>query len=71
MFSQKKINKIISKVAKKYNLPVPVIEEVFRSQFSCAREATETKKNIRFPYIGILYNRENKNPKYLKHKDGK
>lgn len=68
MFSQKKITKIVKEAAKKFNIPVPVAEEIFRSQFSCAREAIETKKNIRFPYIGLLYNRDNKNPEYLEHK---
>ncbi len=68
MFSQKKITKIVKLAAKKFNIPVAVAEEIFRSQFSCAREATESKKNIRFPYIGLLYNRDNKNPEYLEHK---
>lgn len=68
MFSQKKINSIISKIAKKYKLPTQVVEAVFRSQFEVARAATEEKKNIRFPFIGLLYQRENKNPKYLKHR---
>ena len=71
MFTQIKINNIIKKVAKKYKLPIPVVEAIFRSQFECAREATEDCKNIRFPQIGILYHRENKNPEYIKHKKTK
>lgn len=71
MFSQKKINDMIRQVAKKHGLPISVVEAVFRSQFECARAATEEKKNIRFPYIGLLYHRENKNEEYLKHRKNK
>lgn len=65
----KKIEAIIGNIAKKYNRPKQVITAVFRSQFECAREATESGKNIRFPRIGLLYNRNNKNPEYLKMKE--
>lgn len=63
-----KAEDIIKDIAKKTGRPIPVIEKVVRSQFECARESTEKGLNIRFPYIGMLYNRNNKNPEYLEHR---
>jgi hypothetical protein len=68
MFGEKKIDSIVAKLAKKHQMPRALVHAIIRSQFECAREATEEKKNIRFPYLMLLYNRENKNPEYLKHR---
>ena len=68
MFGDHKIDKIITELSKRYKLPKAKIEAIVRSQFECAREATESKQNIRFPYLMLLYNRDNKNPEYLKHR---
>jgi len=68
LFSQKKVRKQIKDIAEELNIDPKVVEAVVRSQFECAREATQDKKNIRFPYLFLLYHRENKNPDYLKHR---
>lgn len=68
-FKSKKITALIKKLSKKYGVPVTIAEAVIRSQFEAARIGTKDKLNIRFPYLGLLYHRDNKNPEYLKMKE--
>lgn len=69
MFPQEKINILVKELADRYEMPTAKIAAIVRSQFEVAREGTEKKLNTRFPYLGLFYNRDNKNPDYLKMKE--
>lgn len=59
---QKRVLKIVKKVAEETKLPEKVVKAIVESQFQCAREATKkgeagipaTFLNIRFRHLGLL-----------------
>lgn len=68
---QKKVQEILSKLAKKYDLPVHVIEEVYNSQFGIIKENIKgfTFKTIKLPNLGKFAASKNKVSKIKKYQD--
>jgi len=60
---QKKAERIIEDLSKKYNKPKEVIRAIVESQFLCAKQEMikgefgniKSYSNVRFPHIGMFY----------------
>lgn len=72
---QQTVEKILKKEAEDRNIPYAVIKEIYMSQFRIARKYAsagvknkpETFYNIRIPFLGRFYTKEDRILKYLEY----